>query len=508
MDGILRNLRWIATEFGLTSLYNAERDVWLIILTRFLRMFAYGTNSVIMALFFAALQFSDSHIGLFMTLTLIGDVLLSFMFTLVADKIGRRRILFAGSVLMVFSGISFALFENYWVLLFAAVVGVISATGSEIGPFRAVEESTISHLTTTATRSDVLAWYVTTATFGSSVGSELCGRLVEHLAGLDGWVLKDAYHAVFWVYTAAGLANMGLLMLLSRRCEADSGGAQDPAYGPLLSDSESEDEDDFVGGIAPESPLELRDSKPKLPPPQKPRAAAGVLGGFFSKISPESRSIMLRLSALFAVDSLGGGMAPWSFVNYYVERKHAVPTSALGDVSSAAYLLGAASTLFAAPLSRRIGLINTMVWTHLPSSVALALIPAAPSFPLTAALLLFRAALSSMDQAPRAAFVAAVVRPEERTAVMGVNSALRTLAQSAGPSITGVLAGNDAFWVAFVAAGALKGSYDVGLWLWAMKIELRKGDGAAKGPRDGDEEARGGQAVERVKLGGRRVTLP
>jgi MFS family permease len=505
MASMPRNLRWVATEFGLTSLYNSERDVWLIILTRFLRMFAYGTNSVIMALFFAALEFSDSHIGLFMTLTLIGDVLLSFLFTLIADKIGRRRILFAGSALMVFSGVAFALFENYWVLLFAAVVGVISATGSEIGPFRAVEESTISHLTTAATRSDVLAWYVTTATFGSSVGSELCGRLVEHLAGLDGWALKDAYHAVFWAYTAAGLANMGLVMLLSRKCEADSG-APDPAYGPLLSDSESEDEDNFVG-IGPESPVKLREAK-STPPAPSPRA--GVFGGFFSKISPESRSIMLRLSALFAVDSLGGGMAPWSFMNYYVDQKFSVPKSALGDVSSAAYLLGAASTLFAAPLSRRIGLIHTMVWTHLPSSVALALIPSAPSFPLTAALLLFRAALSSMDQAPRAAFVAAVVRPEERTAVMGVNSALRTLAQSAGPSITGVLAGNDAFWVAFVAAGALKGSYDVGLWLWAMKIELQPRDGGpAKAPREADEEeGRAGQEVERVKLGERTVTLP
>jgi MFS family permease len=500
MASMLRNLKWIATEFGLTSLYNSERDVWLIILTRFLRMFAYGTNSVIMALFFAALKFSDSHIGLFMTLTLVGDVLLSFLFTLVADKIGRRRILFAGSVLMVFSGVAFALFENYWVLLFAAVVGVISATGSEIGPFRAVEESTISHLTTAATRSDVLSWYVTTATLGSSVGSELCGRLVEHLAALEGWALKDAYHAVFWVYTGAGLANAGLLMLLSPRCEADSG-TQDPAYGPLLSDSESESEEDSFVGIGPESPIKLRDTKPS--PPPKPKPPTGIFGAFFAKISPESRSIMLRLSALFAVDSLGGGMSPWSFVNYYVDQKFSVPKSALGDVSSAAYLLGAASTLFAAPLSRRIGLINTMVWTHLPSSIALALLPAAPTFPLTAAMLLFRAALSSMDQAPRAAFVAAVVRPEERTAVMGVNSALRTLAQSAGPSVTGVLAGNDAFWVAFVAAGALKGS--------AMKIELQGRDGgAAKAPaREADEEeGRDGPEVERVKLGGRRVTLP
>jgi MFS family permease len=136
-------------------------------------MFAYGSSSLVLALFFAELNVSDEHIGLFMTLTLAGEVVLSLLLTLVADKVGRRRTLFAGSVLMIISGATFALCENYWVLLLAAVVGVISATGGDFGPFRAIEESTLSELTTPNTRADVLVWYVTMSSLGSALGTDL-----------------------------------------------------------------------------------------------------------------------------------------------------------------------------------------------------------------------------------------------------------------------------------------------------------------------------------------------
>jgi MFS family permease len=428
-----------------------------------------------MALFFNALKFSDSHIGLFMTLTLLGDVALSLVLTLIADRVGRRAVLFGGAALMALSGMAFALFENFWILLIAAVVGVISPTGSEIGPFRAVEESTLSHLTNPKTRSDVLAWYVTTATIGSAIGSQVCGRIVDLLNKQDGWELKDAYHAVFWVYTAMGLLNMGLILLLSKECEPESV-ISEQSY-QLLDESEEEEDSD------PSSPSSIMKISPKSQKPQKPPPKKR---GLFATISPSSRSVMYRLCALFAVDSLGGGMTPWSLLNYFLSTKFApLPSSTLGDISSTAFLLSALSTLFAAPLARRLGLINTMVFTHLPSSIALALIPVPPTLAPTIGLVLFRSALSSMDQAPRATFVAAVVKPEERTAVMGINSMLRTLAQSAGPSVTGVLAGNDRFWAAFVVAGLLKSSYDAGLWIWSLRINL---EGERKKPAGRDEE--------------------
>ena len=150
----------ILNELGITTLLNSHRDVHILLSTRFIRMFAYGSSTLILALFFARLHHSDTKIGLFMTLTLIGDVAISLLLTVIADALGRRRILILGALLLTFSGVVFATVENYWVLLVAAIVGVISPSGNEIGPFRAVEESTLAQLSGAKGRADVFAWYV------------------------------------------------------------------------------------------------------------------------------------------------------------------------------------------------------------------------------------------------------------------------------------------------------------------------------------------------------------
>ncbi|TVY51794.1 putative membrane protein, partial [Lachnellula suecica] len=367
------------------------------------RMLAYGTNSLIMALFFSSLHFTDFRIGLFMTLTLLGDVLLSLLLTLIADRVGRRRILTAGSMLMVVSGVCFALFENFWVLLFAAVVGVISATGSDFGPFRAIEESTLSHLTKPDTRADVLAWYITMASIGSAIGTEVSGRIVEVLSKREGWTLLGAYHAVFWLYSAMGVVNVVLTLLLSDKCElkalgekSEVGGAEEAEI--LLDEMQSGDDH------------ETTHSQPTKPP-KKP--------SMFAQISTETRRIMYALWFLLIVDSLADGMVGYSLTVYYMDRKFAVQKSTLGDILSSAYILSSISTIFAGPLARKLGLINTMVFTHLPSSLAVLLFPIPSGLILTVILFFLRAGLNNMDQAPRSAFIAGVVRPEERTAVMG-----------------------------------------------------------------------------------------
>ena len=163
-------LRRLTKELGLESLLHSNRDVYLLLITRFLRMFAYGSSTLILALFFAELGHSDTRIGLFMTLTLVGDVLISLALTFVADHLGRRNILILGSLLMTLSGTVFATVSNYWLLLLAAVVGVISPSGNEIGPFRAVEESTLAQLSEASTRSDIFAWYVVVGTLGTAFG--------------------------------------------------------------------------------------------------------------------------------------------------------------------------------------------------------------------------------------------------------------------------------------------------------------------------------------------------
>jgi len=455
----VKQLKWFYHEFGIKSLYDTGWDAWLIILTRCSRMFAYGTNSLILALFFSALDFSDFRIGLFMTLTLLGDVLLSVLLTLIADRLGRRKILFAGSFLMVLSGIAFALFENFWILLFAAVVGVISATGGDFGPFRAIEESTLSHLTTPKTRPDVLAWYITTSSIGSALGVELTGRVVHYLQHRDGWTIVDAYHTVFWIYSAMGGVNMILTLLLSKKCEANYEAKTTTEESEVLLDEMEERDSEETAIPSPTTSSEFSI------PEKKSR---------FAQISQATRSVMYKLWFLLIVDSLADGMVGYSLTTYYMDKKFDLRKSTLGDITSISYVLSSCSTIFAGPLSRRLGLINTMVFTHLPSSAAVLLFPLPSSIFFTVALFFVRTGLNNMDQAPRSAFIAAVVKPEERTAVMGITSMLRTLAATAGPSVTGILAGNDRFWIAFVAAGALRIAYDLGLWAMFVNMKLHQ----------------------------------
>jgi len=429
-------------------------------------MLAYGTNSLILALFFSALKFSDTKIGLFMTLTLLGDVVLSVLLTLVADRVGRRRILLLGSFLMVLSGATFALFENFWILLFAAVVGVISATGSDFGPFRAIEESTLSHLTTPRQRPDVLAWYVTTASLGSSIGTEVSGRIVHYLQHRDGWTLIDAYHAVFWMYSGMGISNMIFSLLLSSKCEAIREKKSEAEESEILLDE--------VDGEGREGEVteHARQAETSEPPTPKKKS-------YFAQISRETRSVMYKLWFLLIIDSLADGMVGYSLTVYYMDQKFDVSKSTLGDITSISYFLSSCSTVFAGPLARRLGLINTMVFTHLPSSAAVLLFPLPPGIILTVIFFFIRTGLNNMDQAPRSAFIAAVVKPEERTAVMGLTSMLRTLAATAGPTVTGILAGNNRFWIAFVAAGSLRVVYDLGLF--AMFVNTRLNQHEEKG---------------------------
>lgn len=455
----------IAGFLGITSLQSTGRDAYIIITLRSLRMFTSGIPSLILALFFASLKFPDSRIGVFMTLTLLGDVLLSLLLTLVADKLGRRRILFGGSVMMAFSGVTFALSENFWILLIAAVFGIISVTGADCGPFRAVEESILSGLTDETTRSDVLAWYVTFTTMAGAVGAEVAGRVVHALEKRHDVV--KAYHALFWAYAAFGILGSALCLGLSERCEA---AGEKRAEMQELGHINGEEEEVLLQAMTPsttddsthEESHSSRRTDIRVPTNQS----------YFSQISKTTRSIMYKLWILLAIDSLADGMTPYSLMNYYVEQKFHVSKATLGDITSASQFLCAVSAIFAGPLAKKIGLINTMVFTHLPSSIASAFIPLPKTVGPTIGILLFRAALNSMDQAPRTAFIAAVVKPEERTGAMGITSMVRTLAMSVGPSITGLLSGHNIFWVAFLATGTCRIIYDLGLWVLFSTVKV------------------------------------
>jgi hypothetical protein len=347
----------------------------------------------------------------------------------------------------------------------------------------------LSQLTTPSSRADVLAWYVTTSTLGSSIGSEVSGRVIHFLEGRDGWTSVDAYHALFWVYTAMGLVNAVLVLPLTEDCELQTAtAAAGETYVELAQDEESEPEPN-VEEMSEEQQQQRRGhggARVRVPIPNieiasstaAARSWPAKIGSWFAhrlaQISAPTRAVMYKLWFLLTIDSLADGMVPYSLTNYYMDIKFHPAASALGDVTSVSYFAGAVGAVFAGPLARKIGLINTMVFTHVPSSAAVLVFPLPPAFWMTAGLLLVRAGLNNMDQAPRSAFIAAVVKPEERTAVMGITAMIRTLAAMAGPSVTGALAAGNNFWVAFVVAGVCRLCYDFGLYAMFVNMKLHQ----------------------------------
>lgn len=229
---------------------------------------------------------------------------------------------------------------------------------------------------------------------------------------------------------------------------------------------------------------------PKPKPEPAPKSNAKAKTNIWPKIGPESRSILFKLCLLFAVDSMASGLVPASWITYFFNRKFALAEGKLGTLFFVTNIISSASNLVASSIAKRIGLIKTMVFTHLPSAICLALIPLPSYVGLAMTFLILRSSTQSMDQAPRQAFLAAAVLPSERTAVMGVVNVVKTLSQSVGPVTTGWLAGMDRFWIAFVVAGAMKASYDLGMLRMFLGYKTQEERAQQQRSRDpGDREA-------------------
>lgn len=319
-------VKWLANELGIRTMKSAGKDVFIIILSRYLRLIAYGAVALILAIYFQRLGFSDEQIGLFMTLTLLGDVLISLLLTLVADSLGRRMTLMLGATAMAISGAVFATTSNYIALLMAAIIGVISPSGNEIGPFRAVEESTLAQLVSEEKRSDVYTWYVVLAVLGTSTGLAIGGVTVEHLQGLPGWTDLDAYRTIFWIYTGVGCIKAIMALFLSHKCEhADNRANRREVVDetePLLNGNDTVD----VPETASQSTV------PEDPPKRSKKTWMSI-----STISKPSQVVLLKLCSLFFFDSLGSGMVSFSLINYYMQRKFRLPQGKLGGIMSATW---------------------------------------------------------------------------------------------------------------------------------------------------------------------------
>lgn len=300
--------------------------------------------------------------------------------------------------------------------------------------------------------------------------------MVQGLLIHRNWKDTRAYRVVFAFYAFLGVIKFVLSLMLSDKCEVEPPQQKYEPVGQELDSVEAEgllsvDED------TPEPSPKLKTAE-KLPAPSKK--------SLWPAISPASRSILVKLCLLFAVDSLASGLIPASWITYFFSRKFSVSEGTLGTLFFTTNIISSASNLVASSIAKRIGLVKTMVLTHLPSAIFLSLIPLPTNVGISMAFLILRSCTQSMDQAPRQAFLAAAVLPSERTAVMGVVNVIKTLSQSGGPLVTGWLSGIGKFWIAFLVAGAMKAAYDLAM----LKMFL--------GYKSREEEQKGGpEALDR-----------
>ena len=348
----------------------------------------------------------------------------------------------------------------------------IKFSGNEIGPFRAIEESTLAQLTPQEIRSDIFAWYALLGNFGLACGTIASGWIVQSLLSPGKMQEIQAYRSIFGIYAILGFVKLVLSLLLSEKCEPEPPKQEYKevvqldnmdAEG-LLSDSD--DEYDHLNNA------------PRAGSTQRPKPAGQLSKtkkkSIWPAISVESRMILVKLCLLFAIDSLASGLVPLSWITYFFHQKFRIPEGQLGTLFFVTNIVSSISALVASSMAKRIGLIRTMVFTHLPSSILLALIPLPSQGWLAMIFLVLRSSLANMDQAPRQAFIATAVLPNERTAVMGIVNVVKTLSQSGGPVVTGWLAGVGKFWIAFLIAGAMKASYDLAMLKMFVSYKSRE----------------------------------
>jgi MFS family permease len=386
-------------------------------------MFAYGALSVVLALYLAQLGLSGEQIGLLITATLVGDAVISLSIAGVADRLGRRRMLVLGAGLMVFAGAVFALTNNIVLLSVAAIIGTISPSDKEVGPFLSIEQAILPQTTPDYNRTAIFAWYNLTGSFTTALGA-LCSGATVSLLQRAGQGPLESYRVVIIGYTLLGVVLALRFLALSPHAEV-----------PL----------DTRPRMAGDTPAVL--TRP---------------GGFFGLHA--SRRVVLRLSGLFMLDAFAGGLVVQSLTAYWFHIRFGLEPALLGAIFFGANILAGFSALVAARIAARFGLINTMVWTHIPSNVLLMLVPLMPTLPLAIFVLLARFSISQMDVPTRQSYTMAVVAPNERSAAAGVTTIARTAASALAPGVTGALLGMSLLAAPFVLSGALKIIYDLLLY--------------------------------------------
>ncbi len=401
---------------------NLPPDGRLLFVTRFIRLFSYGSLSVVLVFYLSALGLNEAQTGLLLTLTLLGDTVISLILTTQADRIGRRRMLIIGAVLMAGAGLAFASTRNFLFLVAAGTIGVISPSGNEVGPFLPIEQAALSHVVPARERTTVFAWYALAGALATATGSLFAGVLTQVLQKAAVPVISSE-RTIIVFYAAMGVL-LGLL------------------FHHLSPAAEVRQEESLASG-------------------QRTLLGIGA-----------SRSVVLRLSGLFALDAFGGGFIVQSFAAYWFYLRFGVAPATLGGIFFGANVLAGISALVAPRLAARFGLIRTMVFTHLPSNILLLLIPLMPNLPLAVLTLFLRFSISQMDVPTRQSYTMAIVRPDERSAAAGITGVARTTGAALAPVFAGLLFAHPSLInLPFFIAGTLKIIYDLLLYRAFVRTE-------------------------------------
>lgn len=402
-------------------------DARLILSMRGLRSMNYGMLAVLLSVTLSSEGFSPVSIGILITVSLAGDMVGTYVIGIKADGWGRRRTLALLALLMAGTGVIFGLTNFYPLLLVAAFFGTLGITASETAPFLPIDQSMIAQISMPEHRTTLFARYNLVAAFSVAVGA-LAAGLPGFLA-LLGLPLATGMRLMFGVYALLALVVAALSRRLSRKVEA-----------------------------ARRAPIKAKSAWQRFVP---------QLG--------RSRGIVVGLAGLFCVDALAGGLVVQSLMVLYFHLRFGISLVWLSALFFGANFLSALSFLAAVPLARRFGLLNTMVFTHLPSNVLLILVAFAPTFPVAAMLLLLRQLLSQMDVPTRQAYTMAVVAPEERTAAASVTSLARSVGSATSPVIAGLLLQGAllVLGLPFIFAGMLKSAYDLALWSIFRRVRLK-----------------------------------
>jgi MFS family permease len=377
------------------------------------RSFAYGFLSVVLGLYLDAIGLDTAWIGWIFTTALAGGAVMTVILTAVADSLGRKRLLILGALLMAAAGAIFAVSNNPVLLAIAAVFGTISPSGKEVGPFLSIEQAILPQTTGDQNRTAVFSAY---NLVGSLFGA--IGALAVALPSLASLSALAGYRLLIWGYVACAALMLLMFAFLSPAIEAKKNLAVD-------------------------------------------RRKIGV---------HRSRGMVAKLSALFALDAFAGGFIVQSLVAYWFYVRYKTDLRALGGIFFGTNLLAALSFLAAPAIARRIGLLNTMVFTHLPSNVLLLLVPLMPNLHLAVIMLLARNLLSQLDVPTRQSYTMAVVDPDERAASAGIMSVARNAGAAVAPVFTGVIFATPALGLPFFLAGGLKIIYDLSIFAFFRHV--------------------------------------